>query len=46
MGFNYLVLVWILWHLNAPMWVWIILAVGFFVDRVLDELEKKLREQP
>ena len=46
MGFNYIVMIWILWHLNAPKWVWIMLAVGFVIDRVLGELEKKLREQP
>ena len=45
MGLNYIVMIWILWHLNAPKWVWIILVVGFGVDRVGDELEKKLREQ-
>ena len=46
MGLNYIVMIWILWHLNAPKWVWIIFAVGFIVDRTLAELEKKLREQP
>lgn len=46
MGLNYIVMAWVLWHLNAPKWVWIILVVGFVIDRTLAELERKMREQP
>lgn len=41
MGFNYIVLLWVLWTLHAPWWVWAVLAASYVIDRIIYMLEQK-----